>query len=302
MSQPRAFIIQGHDSQTLGELTKFLKSVGIEVIPFFRAPSEEGGIEAVLPKVLNGIKDASIVIVLFTPEEQSNFHDPRTGAFRAHDDDGERLGGWQPRPNVILEAGIAVATAENKTVLVKIGPVRIPSDLAGILFVDLDKAEAKESLLHALKTKLGGDLTISKSASKLPGNFNRCRRPRWEYHDELGDLETRLGYVAMSAGRSLLDTLRAYVMSHPSAHHWSPRSIAMFIYKNDRQKATQEVTNAAFWHLLIFGVFAFVDIDPEGDGWSDEDKELWWFDMLDHVELTGRGRALVSKIKTQSLP
>src|SRR5687767_6678324 len=128
-NKPTAFIVHGQDVRLRLELEKFLRGVGFEILLFHAATSGEDQIDAVLRNVMNGVSRADVVIVLFTPEEQASFHDPETGQYVPKTKTGEDMGGWQPRPNVIFEAGVAVVRARRKTILAKIGSVRIISDL-----------------------------------------------------------------------------------------------------------------------------------------------------------------------------
>ena len=77
-AMPTAFIVHGQDHQVLEELEKFLAAVGFDILPFQAAESQ---IDVVLQNVLNGVQQADLVIVLFTPEEQANFHDPSTATY-----------------------------------------------------------------------------------------------------------------------------------------------------------------------------------------------------------------------------
>jgi hypothetical protein len=69
---------------------------------------------------------AQAVVVLFTPDEIGVLHPELSDGDRAGSD-----GGAQPRLNVILEAGMALQSHQDQTVLVEIGPTRPISDLGG---------------------------------------------------------------------------------------------------------------------------------------------------------------------------
>jgi predicted nucleotide-binding protein len=61
----------------------------------------------------------------------------------------------QPRPNVLFEAGMAMAHFENRTILVQVGPCRPFSDIAGIHFVAMDDSLPKRRDL-ANRLKMAG--------------------------------------------------------------------------------------------------------------------------------------------------
>jgi hypothetical protein len=125
---------------------------------------------------------------------------------------------------VIVEAGIAIGAASRKTILVKLGPVRSMSDLAGVSFVDLDHPRAKEVLGHAMARRLPSPPLTDAMRSPLtaPGDFNRCRRRRWDYHDELGELEGKLRQVGVHRSqKTLFDALTAYTVTNPEPRDWN---------------------------------------------------------------------------------
>jgi hypothetical protein len=105
----------------------------------------------------------------------------------------------------IFEAGVAIGLAPKKTILVRLGPVRTWSDLAGVVVVDLDAADAKTRLFNAIARRNllpPGAGTID--PEDLPGAFATTARARWDYHDELDDLEERLRNVRIFGSKKVL--------------------------------------------------------------------------------------------------
>jgi hypothetical protein len=88
---------------------------------------------------------AKAVVVLFTPDELVRLRaDLQRNA-------GDEQPGWQPRPNVVFEAGAAFQMYPMATVIVEIGNMRPVSDLAGRNTVRVDGGpEWRQSL----KTRL----------------------------------------------------------------------------------------------------------------------------------------------------
>ncbi len=292
----RAFIIHGQDIDARDELTKFLTALGLEVRPFYRA-DDGGKARLILENVIAGINQADAVFVLFTPDEQAAFHDPRTGAFKERTPRGEEFAGWQPRPNVVFEAGLAVGIAGDKTALVRVGPVRRISDLDGVLYIDLDEPDAKDQLFHFVSKCLRKKPAVhEEEIARLPGDFARYLRRRWHYHDELGELEQHLRSIKVASARrkTYFDVLVDYVREQPKPSRWNSDGVTDFFYEKYEPAATSLSaydTDGFFWNLLVHGVLAFKDIE----GWDDE--VLWWTNQQPFVELTTRGWAFLDKIK-----
>lgn len=83
------------------------------------------------------------------PEENTHLVEK----YQSEPDDGKNC--FQPRPNVIFEAGLALGIKENKTIILQFGDVRIFSDILGkhILKYKGKKKETefKNDLFHKLQ-------------------------------------------------------------------------------------------------------------------------------------------------------
>ncbi len=91
---------------------------------------------------------AQAVVVLLTPDDIGFLH-PELRGEREREDDRSPTG--QARLNVLLEAGMALQTHPDRTLLVEIGRTREASDLAGRNTVRLDGSSEK---LHSFATRL----------------------------------------------------------------------------------------------------------------------------------------------------
>jgi predicted nucleotide-binding protein len=127
----KVMVIYGHDEEANRALFDCLRAMGLQ-------PQEWGQliqqiqvgspyIGAVLDEAF---KNVQAVVAFFTPDEHVI-----TRANYAAGQDKWRL---QARPNVMIEAGMALATHPRETILVVLGEQELPSDLSGRHFIRLD--------------------------------------------------------------------------------------------------------------------------------------------------------------------
>ena len=89
---------------------------------------------------------AQAFLVLMTPDERVVLRpELRKGG-------GDASQALQARPNVILEAGMALAKDEARTILVSVGPMRPMSDLSGRHLIHLNNTpQRRNELVQRLK-------------------------------------------------------------------------------------------------------------------------------------------------------
>lgn len=150
--RPKVFILHGRDSQAQKALGDFVTVLGAEVINYSRAINPAATDTHVMEMVERRIDSADAVIVLFTPDEYIALQ-PR---FRVPTENPANVLRWAPRPNVLLEAGLAWARAKKKTILVRLGPAGLRfadiSDLAGFHYRDLTTDQGTSGLVQLLKS------------------------------------------------------------------------------------------------------------------------------------------------------
>jgi hypothetical protein len=121
-------VAYGRDDAAREAVFGFLRALGLKPLEWEQlvratrsaAPSSGEAVE-------RGFAAARAVVVLFTPDDRAQL-DSALGHEKV------RL---QARPNVLLEAGMALATHPDRTVLVVIGDVDLPSNLSGRNFLRL---------------------------------------------------------------------------------------------------------------------------------------------------------------------
>jgi predicted nucleotide-binding protein len=123
----RSFIVHGHENETLLELKNYLQNtLGMEQPIVLR---EQPGLgKTMIEKFEREAEDVGVVFVLLTPDDEVvNPGAPESGTRRA-------------RQNVILELGFflgRLGRESGKILLLHKGPIEIPSDIAGIEYIDI---------------------------------------------------------------------------------------------------------------------------------------------------------------------
>ncbi len=121
------FIVYGRNAFAYEALKCFLRSLELRPLEFDEVRNQIGGSPFVGDVIKAGMDRAQAIAVLLTPDEFSSLRPDLRGVT----DKAEETERWQARPNVLLEAGMALAIDENRTLLLTIGRSEVPSDLGG---------------------------------------------------------------------------------------------------------------------------------------------------------------------------
>lgn len=170
-------VIYGHDHEANLALFDWLRSIGLKPQEWSQLIHASGSASPYIGDVLSqAFKEAQVVIAFFTPDER----------VQARSTSPASTPTWrlQARPNVLIEAGMALVTHPRRTVLVVLGNQELPSDLAGRHYIRLSPASTQA--LHALASRLhdaGCDIdqtgehwlnpTRFPERDNLPGNRRR---------------------------------------------------------------------------------------------------------------------------------
>jgi predicted nucleotide-binding protein len=140
----RVMIVHGRNTAALDALRAFLQSLGLEPILWEDAIQETGeGSPHNLDAVSAALSIAQAVVVLFTAEDEARLLEQLP---ESSPGDHELKG--QPRPNVLLEAGMALALGRERTILVRLGHIRGASDVDGLNAVSLSNAHGPRTALR----------------------------------------------------------------------------------------------------------------------------------------------------------
>lgn len=145
----KVFLVHGRDRQAHEAMLAFLRSLDLDPWDFDRAHSAMPHGAPHIDDVLKwAFEHAWCVLVLITGDDEARLRQVYWGK---DEKEGERTLMAQPRPNVLFEAGRALALHEERTILVQIGESKPFSDVAGrfvhrLTGVPAERKKLKEKL------------------------------------------------------------------------------------------------------------------------------------------------------------
>jgi CAP12/Pycsar effector protein, TIR domain len=128
MADPRkVFVVHGRNDAARKAVVDFLLSIHLWPLEWHEVAHETGNASPFIYEILEkGFEIAQAIIVILTPDEIVELQP----ALRTEEDDGRQR--YQPRPNVLFEAGMAFMRDRNRTILLEFGSIAQASDLHGI--------------------------------------------------------------------------------------------------------------------------------------------------------------------------
>jgi predicted nucleotide-binding protein len=124
-------VIYGHDDEANSAIFSWLHDVGLQPKEWSQLIQLSDSTSPYIGDVLERtFQNVQAVVALFTPDERV-----RERRMQRTVNNPWRL---QARPNVLIEAGMALVTHPDRTILVTLGPCELPSDLAGRSYIRLD--------------------------------------------------------------------------------------------------------------------------------------------------------------------
>ncbi|WP_229074979.1 TIR domain-containing protein [Actinoplanes sp. DH11] len=134
----KIFVIHGRDAAARDAVFEVLRALGLKPQEWEHLVKATGSATPSLADVLDrAVKDAQAVVALLTPDDIVQLHpDLRS----AGDSAAEQAAGCQPRPNVYLELGMALAVMRERTIILEAGTIRRSADLSGLNYVTIDES------------------------------------------------------------------------------------------------------------------------------------------------------------------
>jgi predicted nucleotide-binding protein len=146
-AKTNVFLVHGRNDAARVATTLYLRALGLTPLDFDEVRNSIGGSPFVGEVINKGLAAAAAVVVLMTPDEYSVLRPE----YRQQNDPVEDIKRFQPRANVLIEAGMALAIAPEKTILVVFGDVAVASDLRGRHFLRISNdAQSRARLKNAL--------------------------------------------------------------------------------------------------------------------------------------------------------
>lgn len=141
-------VVYGRHALANEIIFSFLRNLGLQPLEWSEGVRATGsGLPSVADVVSALFSEAQAVVVVLTPDDEA-----RTIRPMDRDPPFERVLTGQPRPNVLFEAGMALASHPTRTVVVEIGENRPFTDLGGKVFIRLDSPTARQDIAGRLKT------------------------------------------------------------------------------------------------------------------------------------------------------
>lgn len=145
------FVVHRRNNVAREAMFTFLRAIGLRPLEWSEIVQATGKASPYIGEVLEkGFSIAQAVVVLMTPDDEARLREPYRGPNEpSHETDLTP----QPRPNVLLEGGMALGLFPERTVIVEMGQLRPVSDIGGRHLVRMnDTAERRHELAQRLQT------------------------------------------------------------------------------------------------------------------------------------------------------
>jgi predicted nucleotide-binding protein len=164
------FVIHGRDERLRVGMFQFLRSLALNPIEWSEAVELTGEAAPYIGDVLDAaFSRARAVVVLFTPDELVRLRPDLCGP---HESPHETSFKQQARPNVLFEAGMAMARHPTRTVLVEIGTLRPFSDIGGRHTIQMDNSPKRRQELAQRLERAGCPVNLKGTDWHTAGDLN----------------------------------------------------------------------------------------------------------------------------------
>jgi predicted nucleotide-binding protein len=163
----RVMVIHGRNTQAVGAMFEYLSALDLNPITWNEAVAQTRlGTPHNLDAVRAAMESAQVIVALFTPDDLAYLRPELSDVVE------EPAG--QPRPNALLETGMALALMPRDTIIVHLGRIRPASDLEGLNHVSLPGQ--RENLAQRLEQR-GCLVDMSSGKWRTAGDFEAALTP-----------------------------------------------------------------------------------------------------------------------------
>jgi predicted nucleotide-binding protein len=141
------FVVHGRNERARKAMFRFLRSISLAPLEWEQVVNATGkGAPTVIEILDRGFEMAQAVVVLFTADDLARL---RKRYRRPDDPAQEKNLAYQPRPNVLFEAGMAFGRHPQRTIIVQITKedLRGVSDLQGVHVIRMDDSPGRRTAL-----------------------------------------------------------------------------------------------------------------------------------------------------------
>ncbi|MBK9153181.1 MAG: nucleotide-binding protein [Chloracidobacterium sp.] len=147
----KVFVVHGRNYDIRSSMFAFLRSIGLEPIEWSQAAKLTGKATPYTFEIIQaGFSVAQAAVIMFSPDDEARLR----GEFVKRGDPAYEAALMpQARPNVIFEAGMAMAKFPDRTVIVEFGITRPMSDISGLNVIRMSNdPEVRNELADRLET------------------------------------------------------------------------------------------------------------------------------------------------------
>jgi predicted nucleotide-binding protein len=143
------FVVYGRDGQEHA-IFEFLRAIDLRPLQWESVVAESGNAAPSLAEaVRSGLAASHAVVVLLTPDDEVRLH---PDLHQPDEGPDETEGSMQPRPNVLLELGMAMMSHPARTLMLGIGKRRPVTDLGGLNYITIaDTVACRQHIANRLQ-------------------------------------------------------------------------------------------------------------------------------------------------------
>jgi predicted nucleotide-binding protein len=162
----KVFVVHGRNEPARVAMFEQLRAFGLHPLEWEELRAATGKPTPYIGEILEaGFRISQACVVLMTPDEEVRLREEFVA------EEAERIVSHQPRPNVLLEAGMALMSHPDRTLIVELGRVRQLSDLAGRHVLRMNDSIEKRKELAARLEAAGCPVALEGTAWQSAGRF-----------------------------------------------------------------------------------------------------------------------------------